>query len=97
MWFYLDIIEFKINFKDNSNSIYYYFSGWVSINANLPEGIRDSCAVTLDDTSVLLIGGNTASTNFTSSTYLFKSDTTQWFAGSPLRVGRRATACGIIR
>jgi hypothetical protein len=39
----------------------YSSSGWQPINAPLPEGVSYSCAVTLNATAVMLIGGQSDS------------------------------------
>ena len=72
-------IKPKLKFKNVSatgflsTSEVYTSSGWQTTNALLPEGIYESCAVTLNSTSVMLIGGHTDSqVNFYRPTLLLK-------------------------
>ena len=71
--------------------------GWNINISSLPEGVRDGCALTLDETSVMLIGGITESENYTSTTTIFNSVTGLWSPAIDLHLPRVYCSCGVIR
>jgi len=83
--------------KEHVDVLVLHSTGWNPGSQSLPEGISGGCAVTLDETSVMLIGGQTDSRNFTATTLVYDSTADQWFTGSSLRIPRRYLGCGIIR
>ena len=71
-------------------------TGWSRFANDLPAGVRDACVVTLDEKSLMLIGGDTKMQNFSTSTFKFGSSF-NWETSEPLNIGRRSAGCGIIR
>jgi hypothetical protein len=73
-------------------------TGWVSINAQLPEGIMLGCAITVNETTILMTGGITDShTNVSSETFWFDSMTEKWSPGPNLNIARHSHGCGKIQ
>jgi len=71
---------------------------WVSINAQFPEGIMWGCAITVNETTILMTGGRTDSqANVTSETFWFESTTEKWSPGPQLNIPRRCHGCGMIQ
>ena len=72
----------------NSSTI---FSG-----VNLPESINNHVIITMNDTTSLLIGGNT-DTAPTEKTYYFNHETNIWITGPNLTVPRASHTAGVIK
>ena len=73
-------------------------SGWSLINAQLPEGLYYACAITVNDTHVLITGGKSDSqTSGTSGTIWFDSVNERFSSGPTLNSVRRSHGCGKIK
>ena len=81
--------------EDFMKSVEVYSSkGWTKLDADLEAGVKRSCAVTLADSSILLIGGSTKDDEATQSTFMFHTYSNAWRSFSPLVTGRRHHSCG---
>jgi len=74
----------------------YGTTGWVSINAQFPEGIRWGCAITVNETTILMTGGQTDSHVLSSETFWFDCLTETWSLGPKMVIGRQSHGCGKV-
>ncbi len=71
-------------------------SGWVQI-PSLPIPIVHHCMVTINATTVMVIGGYNKMFPFSASSYYFNIAEETWKEGPLLTFGRHSHKCGIIR
>ena len=70
--------------------------GWRPDIPSLPARIYFHCMVSLNETSVLLIGGASEHSK-SSATYVFNQDTNEWTEGPSLKYGRHHHSCARIQ
>ncbi len=71
-------------------------SGWISVTAQLPEGLKFACAITVNDTHVLITGGSTDSQTVSASTIWFDLANEKFSPGPILNSVRREHGCSKI-
>jgi len=72
-------------------------SGWETIGPETPSQFYLSCLVVINVTSILVIGGQTPTKEFSNETFIFNSLTNKWTTGPRLINGRIAFGCGYIK
>ena len=70
-------------------------SGWGSSLPELPVKIYFHCMVTLNATSIMVIGGALGYGD-PASTFIFNNDTDEWTSGPSLKYGRHHHSCARI-
>jgi hypothetical protein len=71
-------------------------TGWITMAATLPEPFHVACMVPIDDSTVMLIGGNQGSESFSPKTIYYKPAVNSWQLGPQLTFGRFGHGCGKI-
>jgi len=71
-------------------------TGWVSRDVKLPEGISWGCAITVNQTTILLTGGENKAQTL-SKTYWYNIIDEKWSSGPTLNDARRSHGCGKIQ
>ena len=77
--------------------------GWQNLSTNLPTGMLQHCAVLINATTVMLIGGSTSHDSdasdyrYSKKTYLFNSENESWSEGPTLISGRNSHTCAKIK
>ena len=73
-------------------------TGWVSADVQLPEGLTWGCAITVNETTILLTGGsmNDSDYNVSAKTFWFNIIDAKWSSGPTLNTARRSHGCGKI-
>jgi hypothetical protein len=64
---------------------------------DLPLGVSQHCLVSLNDTTVLLIGGYLSYSTRSSATFYYNTDQKTWTDGPPLKTGRAGHSCALFK
>jgi len=72
-------------------------AGWEITGPYLPSDFYLSCMISINRTSILVIGGQSDLDVLTNSTYIFNSVNNRWVVGPSLNSKRRYFGCGKIR
>ncbi len=72
-------------------------NGWEVVQPTLPVTLWRHCMVSLNETTVIVIGGDNLETRYSDETYFLDSVTGVWSAGPRLNIGRHDHSCGRIR
>ncbi len=70
--------------------------GWKIISDNIPVKIDEHCSVSVNETTILIIGGN-QNGEISSNTFFFNTETGTWWQGPDLKQSRKQHSCQRIR
>jgi hypothetical protein len=71
-------------------------TGWEVIGSPLPKQFFVSCLVSINETTIMLIGGTIENITYSKDTYIFNALTNIWVKGPSMELGRRGAGCGKI-
>ena len=72
-------------------------NGWQNVSAPLPVNISYHCAVLVNSTTILIIGGDQNGIGESPNTYLFNTENEKWIEGPSLRIARENHGCAKIK
>lgn len=70
--------------------------GWKSIQSDMPLGIQFHCMVLVNETSAMVIGGDTSPSANSNRTFFFDFINQIWSQGPDLKTGRHEHVCGMV-
>lgn len=71
-------------------------TGWIQ-KPTLPIDVLSHCMVTINTTTVMVIGGSIKSPYLSSFTFYYNADSETWTEGPMLNIGRAYHSCGLIQ
>ena len=75
--------------------------GWIRSNANLPNNLESSCTVSINDSTILIMGGHNSHKYtvyaYTAENFYFNVETNILTSGPPLNQKRYLAACSMMK